>query len=273
MSSVTALLPAWQAADFIQPTLDSLSAQTHPDLKVIVSVDACTDQTAAICERHALRDPRFTVVRQPQRLGYTGNSNALFDMASGEYVLFAFHDDLIRADYVARLAALLDAHPEVVLSFSDVLLTHVDGRKEHWVMNELEGLSDRVARGKRMLAGNIKWWLPVRGLFRLAQARRIGGLKLHAAGEFATHLPWLFHMSLLGEFARVPEVLYRKHYKPGSLSRTWDFSSRQRFEVGTACMTELWNSALSTEEKLALAGPIMGALLSKRATLEKADAC
>lgn len=79
-SAVTALVPAYQAAEFIQPTLDALSAQTHPALHVLVSVDLCDDDTHAICERHALRDPRFRVVRQTSRLGWVGNSNFLLCM-------------------------------------------------------------------------------------------------------------------------------------------------------------------------------------------------
>ncbi len=272
MSSVTALLPAWQAADFIQPTLDSLSGQTYADLKVIVSVDACTDRTAAICEAHASRDPRFTVVRQSERLGYVGNCNALLNMADADYVLFAFHDDIIKPEYVERLAAVLDARPEVVLSFSDVLLTEVDGRQAHWVMDELEGVRDRVRRGMHMLNWKIKWWVPNRGLFRLARARRIRGLKTHGAGEFSADWPWLFHMSLLGEFARVPGELCLKYFKPGSMTLNWAFSTRQKLEVLSACMTELWDSELSAEEKIALATPLLQVLVRLRALLEKKHA-
>ena len=72
-SSVAALLPAWQAAAFIQPTLDSLSAQTYGNFQVLVSVDLCDDGTHGICAAHAARDPRFQVWRQEQRQGYVGN--------------------------------------------------------------------------------------------------------------------------------------------------------------------------------------------------------
>lgn len=68
VASVTALLPAWQAADFIQATLDSLSAQTYTNFRVIVSVDVCEDGTREICEAHAAKDPRFHVVQQASRL-------------------------------------------------------------------------------------------------------------------------------------------------------------------------------------------------------------
>lgn len=263
-SSVAALLPAWQSAAFIQSTLDCLSAQTHGNLKVIVSVDLCDDDTLAICHAHAARDPRFQVVRQERRLGYVGNCNFLLDQAEADYVLFAFHDDILAPEYVARLSAVLDARPEVVVSYSDVQLTHVDGQQEHWEFSELEGVREPVRRGMIMLQGNNKWWVPNRGVFRLNEARRINGLKTHGAGEFSADWPWLFHMSLLGEFARVPQTLCYKFYKPGSLSRNWEFSKRQYFEVGAAIMRELWNSGLSSEEKLMLAVPIANWLIQNQ---------
>lgn len=258
---VAALVPAWQSAGFIQATLDCLSAQTYGNLRVIVSVDLCDDATHAVCLAHARRDPRFQVVQQTQRLGYVGNCNFLLGQSEADYVLFAFHDDILAPDYIATLAGVLDQRPEAVMAFSDVLLTHVDGRQEHWVFQALEGLGDRVQRGMTMLRGDNKWWVPNRGLFRLQAARGIQGLKTHGAGEFSADWPWLFHMSLLGEFARVPQTLCFKYYKPGSLSRSWAFTRRQFHEVRAACMRELWNSCLTTEEKLRITAPLANAML------------
>ena len=106
--AVEALLPAWQAAEFIQPTLDCLSAQTHKDFAVCVSVDQCDDETFAICERHAEFDKRFRVIQQERRLGYSGNCNFLLGQSKAEYVLFAFHDDILAPEYFEKLATALD---------------------------------------------------------------------------------------------------------------------------------------------------------------------
>lgn len=261
-SSVTALVPAWQSADFVQETLDSLSAQTHGNLQVIISVDLCDDGTREVCQAHEARDRRFRVIKQNQRLGYVGNCNFLLEQAQSDYVLFAFHDDILAPDYVGRLAAVLDARPEVVNSFSDVLLTHVDGKQEHWEFTALEGVSSRLQRASIMLKPVQKWWVPNRGLFRLKEARQINGLKTHGAGEFSADWPWLFHMSLLGEFARVPETLCFKYYKPDSLSRSWAFTRQQDYEARASCLRELWNSAISTDEKVKLAEPLTRWLLN-----------
>lgn len=256
-TKVTALVPAYQASGFIQATLDSLSAQTHSDFCVIVSVDLCDDVTYSICMWHAERDPRFRILRQRKRLGYVGNCNYLLDQADTEYVLFAFHDDILLPAYFEKLSAALDARPGAVVSYSDVLLTAVNGNQEHWVYTELNGCLDPVQRGLKMLTRQGQWWVPNRGMFRLDRARGIQGLKTHGACEFSSDWPWLFHMSLLGEFVRVPEILCHKFYKPGSLSRSWSFTDQQWLEVSASCMREIWISELPVEDKLRLAVPLM----------------
>jgi glycosyltransferase involved in cell wall biosynthesis len=253
---VTALLPAWQAESFIQETLDCLSAQTYGNFKVIVSVDLCDDGTAERCQAHAATDPRFVVVQQQHRLGYAGNCNALLDLADSPYALFAFHDDILAPAYIEKTAAALDANPNAVISFSDVHLTCTDGSEEHWEFSELEGETDPVRRGLTMLDENHQWWVPNRGLFRLPLVRQIGGVKRHGAGEYSCDWPWLFHMSLLGELVRVPEVLCYKHYQPGSLSRGLRASQDRLLEVYASCLRELWNSSLSTSQKLLIAHPL-----------------
>jgi glycosyltransferase involved in cell wall biosynthesis len=259
-STVTALVPAYNASGFIQDTLQSLSAQTCQNFDVLVSVDASDDDTAEVCFAYAKKDPRFKIFQQPHRLGWVGNSNFLLQQATADHVLFAFHDDILAVDYAEKLSALLDNHPETVLAYSDVALTHEDGEQEHWVYTALDGVLERTRRGLTLLKREGMWWVPNRGVFRLARARQIGGLKFHGAGGFSADWPWLLHMSLLGQFRRVPEVLCFKFYKPGSLSRRWEFSNQQWIEVAKSCLREIRNSELTTKEKDFLVRPLLDGL-------------
>lgn len=252
----TALLPAYRAEGFIEATLDSLSAQTHANFDVIVSVDVCDDATYELCAAHAARDARFRVLRQKQRQGYVGNCNFLLSQADADYVFFAFHDDLLAPTYVEKLCAALDARPEAVLAYSDVLLTdEVKGTQESWTFTALEGLHDAVERGLQMMKMPRDWPAPNRGLFRLRRARSIGGLRNHGAGGYAPDFPWLVHMSLLGEFIRVPETLVHKFFKKGSLSKTWAHSDAQIHATMAAGWREVWLSELTLREKLRIAVP------------------
>jgi hypothetical protein len=75
-------------------------------------------------------------------------------------------------------------------------------------------------------------------------------------------------MSLLGEFARIPEVLVHKRGQPRSLKRTWEFNQRQWFEVTASCMRELWSADISTEDKIAISHPFRSRLLLMQAKMD-----
>lgn len=249
---VVALVPAYRAAAFIDATLAALSAQTCPNLEILISDDASPDDTAARCERHAAGDPRFRVLRQPRNLGWVGNVNALLAAARGDYLLFAFQDDLPAPDYIERCVAALEAAPGAVMAFSDITLVNQDGSREEKRYAVLDGITDRLARARWVARQEGSWWIPNRGVFRASAAPRIGGLKRHGAGEFSADWPWLLHLSLLGDFVRIPERLCTKIYLPRSLSRGWDFGGRSWSAVTLAAMNEVARARIRPGEKLAL---------------------
>jgi len=250
---VVALVPTWRASAFIAATLDALVSQTWPNLEVLVSDDASPDDTVAICEGYAARDPRVRVIRQPRNLGWLGNANALLRAARGDYLLFAFQDDLPAPEYVARCVAALEAHPGAILAFSDIVLVSQDGTREEKSYVALDGVTDRVRRARLVARQKGSWWIPNRGVFRAPAAAAIGGLRRHLAGEFSADWPWLLHMSLLGEFVRVPERLVVKIYQPRSLSRTWRFGARSWSAVTLSALGAVARATIPVREKILVA--------------------
>jgi glycosyltransferase involved in cell wall biosynthesis len=272
LPKVVALMPAWNAESFIVPVLESLAAQTYPNLQVLISDDASTDGTAAICEEFAARHANFRLIRQPRNLGWVGNVNDLLRKANGEYFFFAFHDDLPRPSYVERLVDALESNRRAVLAFSDMIRRVVaaePGPENIKVYLDLEGVTDRLERGIRVAR---KWgkspsyvvMLANRGLFRSSAARQVGGLRRHIAGEFGADWPWLLHLSLLGEFVRVPEALVEKCYRHTNLSASWKYSVWQRLGVLTACMTEIRRAKLPIAEELTIQGKLVEFALKRQ---------
>jgi glycosyltransferase involved in cell wall biosynthesis len=261
---VAALVPARTAAAFIRETLDALAAQSFPNLEILISDDASPDDTAAICEAYAARDSRFRVIRQPQRLGWTGNVNALLREARGDYLLIAGHDDLLEARYVERCVAALEADPQAVLAFSDLVLVKRDGRRESKSYPLLDGVRDRRQRAIRIARRRGAHWIPYRGVFRAPAARVIGGLRRHRGGEFSADWPWLLHMSLLGGFVRIPERLYTKIAREESLSRDWNRHTSSWRAVTLSALAEVSRARIPLREKLALSANLGVGLLARR---------
>jgi glycosyltransferase involved in cell wall biosynthesis len=241
LPKVVACMPAWGAASFIGPVLASLDAQTYANLDILISVDACDDGTAELCERFAEGRPNVAVLRQPVRLGWVRNSNALLRRAEGEYLFFAFHDDPLQPRYVSCLVDALARTPKAVLAFSDMASDR--GIEQY---RELEGIVDRVERARRLLNPTEAWWVPTRGLFRAATAKRLRGLHRHIGGEFAADRAWLLSLALRGEFVRVPEPLIFKHRRPEGLNATLIKSSScwKRLGARLACLQEIRRARL-----------------------------
>src|SRR3954453_6455333 len=135
---VTALVPCFNAEEFISGTLDSLAAQSWPNMEILIADDCSSDDTVHIVSEFAQGRYNVRLVLRDQNMGWLGNSNDLMAQAKGELMFFAFHDDIVAPGYVEKLVEALRDNPQAVLSYSDMMLTELDGRR--WVLT-LDGLS------------------------------------------------------------------------------------------------------------------------------------
>lgn len=86
-------MPVYNGEPFIREALDSLLAQTFTDFELIISDNASTDGTEAICREYAAKDARIQYVRQAANRGSTANFQFVLDEALGEYFMWAAADD------------------------------------------------------------------------------------------------------------------------------------------------------------------------------------
>lgn len=112
-------MPVYRCAETVPRAIESLLAQTFRDFRLLISDDASPDDTAAVCESYAARDPRVVVVRQPQNLNYA-NFRYLVHAARTPFFMFAPGDDWWHPEYVERMIAALDAEPRAVCAVSRV---------------------------------------------------------------------------------------------------------------------------------------------------------
>jgi glycosyltransferase involved in cell wall biosynthesis len=111
---VSVLIAAYNAAAFLQPTLDSVLDQTFGDLEVLVVDDGSRDDTAGVVRRAMAADPRVRLIVQENR-GLSATRNVGIRASHGELVAFLDHDDLWHPDKLAAQVALLDADPRTAV--------------------------------------------------------------------------------------------------------------------------------------------------------------
>lgn len=112
---VTVLVPTYNRSELLRRALDSVLAQTHRDLRVLISDNASPDDTAAVCESYARADPRVEYVRQPQNITPVPNFSWLLAHADTEFVLMVADDDWLAEDYVERCLEVMDRDPTLAI--------------------------------------------------------------------------------------------------------------------------------------------------------------
>jgi succinoglycan biosynthesis protein ExoA len=110
-NSVTLVVPVRDEADYIDRCLAALTAQEYPAhlLEIVVVDGDSTDDTGATAQKWADRDPRVTVLRNPDRLMIPG-LNLGIRHGSGSFVGSIIGHSFPPADYVRRCVELLAEH-------------------------------------------------------------------------------------------------------------------------------------------------------------------
>ena len=232
---VVALVPAFNAAAFVKQTLDSLAAQTYPNLHVLISNDASTDETGSICDEYAGRDHRFSVQHQAKNLGWIGNVNTLLPQVDGYFFFFAAHDDVLRPEYVQILVEALQDNPQCVLAFSDIDYVMSDGNITVLSYPNLDNITDRFERCCTNIRLGKNWWIPFRGIVRSDVLRLIGGLRRNVGGEHMADWPWILELLTYGPFIRCPEILYQKTWRASGVSNAWKYNPLSSLAVVLSC--------------------------------------
>jgi len=101
-------MPVYNGEAFIREALDSLLAQTFTDFELIISDNASTDGTEAICREYAAKDARIRYVRQAENRGGIPNFQFVLDEAVGEYFMWAAADDVWLPNFIQHCRLLLD---------------------------------------------------------------------------------------------------------------------------------------------------------------------
>lgn len=120
-------MPVFNGGATVERAIASIRAQTLSDFELIVSDNASTDDTEAICRRHAAADARVQYTRQSPALSGFDNFRYVLGGARASYFMWLAADDHARPTLLERAAALLDVQRDVVCCVPRVLFVEPNG--------------------------------------------------------------------------------------------------------------------------------------------------
>lgn len=99
---VSVILPVYNRKKYLPGCMDSLFAQTHHQLQIILIDDGSTDGTTQLCHDYAARDQRVLVLAG-KHAGVSAARNLGLDAATGKYLFFIDSDDAIHPSLIKTL--------------------------------------------------------------------------------------------------------------------------------------------------------------------------
>lgn len=107
MSLVSVYIPTRNRSALLRRAVDSVLAQTYPEIEILICDEASTDDTAEVVADYALRFPgKFTYLRNDTPQGACRARNRCIEEAVGTYVTGLDDDDLFHPQRIECLVAL-----------------------------------------------------------------------------------------------------------------------------------------------------------------------
>lgn len=206
-------MPLYNATKYLEESFGALLGQDFTDFEIIVSDNASTDDTWAICERFAASDPRIRLHRNERNLGVAANFNAVVHLAHGELFKWVAYDDLMESTFLSSCIAELDrSGPGTVLAYPGTRLIDEAGQPVSDYEDDLD-LRNRFPF-QRVGAFAHRWNLcnPVYGVIRRDALTRTGLERPYVSGD----VPLLFELAMQGEFHEVPGRLFLRRFHTAS---------------------------------------------------------
>lgn len=99
---VSIVMPAYNCAEFIGTSLDSIINQTYRIWEVIVIDDCSVDNTAEIVKDYMKKDSRIKYFKLEKNSGAAVARNTAVNLAQGKYIAFLDSDDVWFSDKLSK---------------------------------------------------------------------------------------------------------------------------------------------------------------------------
>jgi len=148
---VSTVIPTYNYARFVGRAIESVLAQTYPQIECVVVDDGSTDDTAHVLARYG---ERIRVIRQENR-GLSAARNTGITAARGEAIALLDADDQWRPGKIAAQVALLQREPDLGVVGCGTTVYDANGEPRREILWQSPGAAGTTAQ--RQIAMRRAW--------------------------------------------------------------------------------------------------------------------
>lgn len=171
---VSVCIPAYNNAEYIKETIDSILNQTYRNLELIICDDKSKDNTLEVIE--GIKDDRIKIYKNEKNLGMSGNWNQCLSKCTGEFIKLICADDMLSPDCLEKEVRALIENPTAVLAESDTRLFDLNGNpKGYYKRYKSSGMTDGKTIARAGFFVKNYFGAPLANTFRRSVLEQVGG--------------------------------------------------------------------------------------------------
>ncbi len=207
---ISIVMPVYNTPEkWLVKAIDSVRAQVYQKWELCLADDASPKpHVRPLLEKLAASDPRIKVTFREKNGHISAASNSALALATGDYLALLDHDDELSPNALHEVVALLNAHPDTDLVYSDEDKIDEEGRR-HEPYFKPDWLPDLFH------AQNYTSHLTV---YRAALVREVGGFRVGYEGsqDWDLALRVIERITDQSRIRHLPKILYHWRAIPGS---------------------------------------------------------
>lgn len=131
MPKISIVVPLYRTPEeYLREMLDSVRRQSYQNWELCLSDGSGEDSPITeILKEYTKKDSRIQVKNNKKQLHISDNTNVALDMATGDYIAFMDHDDLLTPDALYECVAELNEYPDTELIYTDEDKITMDGEE------------------------------------------------------------------------------------------------------------------------------------------------
>ncbi|MDO9592469.1 MAG: glycosyltransferase family 2 protein [Erysipelotrichaceae bacterium] len=204
---VSIVMPAYNCADFLGITLDSIINQTYKKWEVIVVDDRSTDNTAEVVREYMMKDERIKYHRLEKNSGAAVARNTAVELAQGKYMAFLDSDDVWFPEKLTKQITFMEEYNYL---FTCTSYTKIDEEGKY--------LNRTIGVRKQSDYNDILKKNPGNSTV-VYNAEEIGKIKIPNIRKRNDYVMWLSVVKKAGMLYGMEEPLASHRIRNGSLSK------------------------------------------------------
>lgn len=210
---LTVIMSTYNAGEFLNEALESISKQTFEDFTVKIIDDNSTDHTVSIINEWSEKDSRIELVKvNKENCGLTRNLNYLINLSESKFIARMDSDDIALPERFEKQFQFLEKNPEISVLGTWAFNVNEQGKilNKRYVPIDINGIKKMIGKANPIIHPTA--------MMRTEQIRSVGGYNenFRVAQDYELWFRCLSKGLLL---ANLPEFLFKYRVIEGHVSK------------------------------------------------------